>query len=280
MSIDLRSRLPVSARHAFALAFDIAFRRDPVQSLAIPVLMRAPWILIPAMLDPLGSPNTPRSVYAIASMALIVDFFLLLLTCGMMRFRARSVFNTPPTSHPAPVLECYARSLTRLPWLFVTEMVRSLVLLFGTFFLVAPGVYFGFRLSCATEAVVLDEPHLSAAFQRSFRVTQSRFERWFEMVTLSGFIALTVIFVMTVLAVIFKGLGVTFWFAATQVMMVLVTAVIQYAWTFFYLRLTEVEQPGIEVGPMYAGPVDETAESPRLRLVEPESGNREGSSPA
>src|SRR5262249_4459425 len=160
-----------------------------------------------------------------------------LLTCGMMRFRARSVFNTPVGTDPAPVLDCYARSLRRLPWLFVTEMVRSLVLVVAAFFLVIPGAYLGYRLSCATEAVVLDEPHLAAAFRRSFRLTEARFERWFEMVTLSAFIALTVIFVLTVIAVIFKSAGVTFWFAASQVVMVLVTAVIQYAWTFFYLRL-------------------------------------------
>jgi hypothetical protein len=28
--------------------------------------------------------------------------------------------------------------------------------------------------------------------------------------------------------------------------------VIQYAWTFFYLRLIEIEEPLQEVGPMYA----------------------------
>jgi hypothetical protein len=267
MSIHPRSHLPVSARHAFALAFDIATRRDLVQSLIVPLVVRAPWIVIPAVLDPLSHSNASPLVYGIASLALLVDFFLLLLTCGMMRYRARSVFNTPESAHPAPVLECYARSLGRLPWLFVTEMVRSLSLVFATFFLVLPGVFLGFRLSCATEAVVLDEPHLAGAFQRSSRLTAGRFERWFEMATLSGFIALSVIFVMTVVALVFPGPGFAVWFAVMQVIMVLVTTVIQYAWTFFYLRLVEIEAPGVEVGPLYAGG---SGEPPRLKLVEPQ----------
>ena len=46
-------RPPISARHAFALAFDLAVRRDPVQSLLVPFLLRAPWILALAVLPPL-----------------------------------------------------------------------------------------------------------------------------------------------------------------------------------------------------------------------------------
>src|SRR5215831_3037306 len=120
-----RPLAPVSARHAFALAFDLAARRDPVQSLLVPALLRGPWILIPALLSPLDHPDAGWQVFAVAGGALIVDFLLLLLTCGMMRFRARSVFNTAPGTRPAPALECYARALARLPWLFATELVRS-----------------------------------------------------------------------------------------------------------------------------------------------------------
>lgn len=268
MPIHPRSHLPVSARHAFALAFDIAMRRDALQSLVVPLLLRAPWIVIPAVLDPLHRPEATWTIYAIAGFALIVDFLLLLVTCGMMRFRARSVFNTSQGVHPAPVLDCYARSLGRLPWLFLTEMVRSLALVFATFFLVLPAVFLGCRLSCATEAVVLDEPHLAGAFSRSFRLTDGRFERWFEMVVLSAVVTLGVIFVMTVLALLVPGPGVAAWFAATQVMLLLVTSVIQYAWTFFYLRLVEIESPGVEVGPLEAG----DRGTPRLALVEASAG--------
>src|SRR5215831_11303096 len=247
-----RPLAPVSARHAFALAFDLAARRDPVQSLLVPALLRGPWILIPALLSPLDHPDAGWPIFAVAGGALIVDFLLLLLTCGMMRFRARSVFNTTPGTRPAPALECYARALARLPWLFATELVRSLAIIVSAIFLLVPALLLSFRLSCATEAVVLDEPRMLGAFMRSFRLTEGRFERWLEMVTLSTLIGLGVIFVMTILAVLVPQPGVAVWFAATQVVLVLVTTIIQYAWTFFYLRLVEVETPAVEVGPFVA----------------------------
>ena len=249
MSTAIRPLAPVSARHAFALAFDLAMRRDPVQSLLVPLLLRGPWILIPALLSPVDHPDAGWPVYAISGSALIVDFILLLITCGMMRFRARSVFNTPRSAKPASVLDCYARSFARLPWLFVTEMVRSLALVFASLFLLLPGLLLSFRLSCATEAVVLDEPHLTGAFGRSFLLTEGRFERWLEMVTLSTLIGLSVIFTMTILAWIFPQPGIGLWVAATQVVLTFVTTLIQYAWTFFYLRLVEVESPRVEIGP-------------------------------
>jgi hypothetical protein len=48
------------------------------------------------------------------------------------------------------------------------------------------------------------------------------------------------------------------------------TPIIQYAWTFFYLRLIEAEQPIIEVGPTYAQvpQVHETS-SPPASLASP-----------
>jgi hypothetical protein len=64
---------------------------------------------------------------------------------------------------------------------------------------------------------------------------------------------------MTILGVIFPQPGVAAWFAATQVVLVLVTTIIQYAWTFFYLRLVEVESPGVEAGPFHAA----TGQAPR-----------------
>jgi len=266
MSIYPRSHRPVSVRHAFALAFDLAVRRDAITSLVIPLLLRAPWILIPAVLSPLDHANAPPAVYLISAGALIVDFLLLLLTGGMMRFRARSVFNTPPSVHPEPAIACYAKALGRLPWLLVTEVVRNLVLFFATFFFVIPGMFLGFKLSCATEAVVLDEKTLAGAFRRSFRLTEGRLERWLEMVTVSAFIALGLILFMTLLALAFPAPGVSVWVAATQVILTLVTAVIQYAWTFFYLRLIEIEAPMIEEGPLLAGGAD----APKLVVVEPE----------
>lgn len=273
MSIHPRSHLPVSARHAFALAFDLAIRRDALTSLVVPLLLRAPWILVPALIQPLDHPDAPRSLYLICGAALIIDFLLLLVTTSMMRFRARSVFNLAPNVPPARAMTCYAKAVRRLPWLFVTEMVRSIALFVATFFFVLPGMYLGFKLSCATEAVVLDEPNLGAAFRRSFHLTEGRLERWFEMTTASTVIGLGLILVMTVLALLFPAPGYSVWFAITQVLLTLVTAVIQYAWTFFYLRLVEIESPVVEEGPLLAGngkPV------PHLRIVEPEEPEEAG----
>jgi hypothetical protein len=262
MSFHPRSDQPVSVRHAFALAFDIAVRR---------VLVRAPFILIPAFLAPLEHPGTPPRIYVIASCALIADYLLLLVTSSMMRFRARSVFNTPPEVRPESATSCIRKALARLPWLFVTELVRNLALAISFFVLVVPGIFFGFRLSCATEAVVLDEQTLASSFKRSFYLTNGRFERWMEMVTISAFCALALILVMSVLALLFPAPGYSMWFAATQVLMVAVTSLIQYAWTFFYLRLVEIESPVVEEGPLRTEP----GRTPHLLVIEPEEEERE-----
>ncbi len=270
MAFHPRSHRPVSARHAFALAFDLAVRRDAVVSLLVPLLLRAPFILVPALIRPLDQPNAPRGLYLLSGSCLIIDYVLWLWTSSMMRFRARSVFNTPPDVHPEPAHRCYAEAAKRLPWLIVTEWVRNIVLFLATFFFVLPGVYLGFRLSCATESVVLDEPNLDRAFRRSFSLTDGRFERWMEMTTISAVVGLGLVMVMTLVALIFPAPGVSTWIAITQVLLVLVTTVIQYAWTFFYLRLVEVEEPIVEEGPIFEG------RAPHLRIVEPENDEPSG----
>jgi hypothetical protein len=244
-----RHRLPVSTRHAFALAFDLAFRRDALHSLLVPLLLRAPWIVAIALLPSPDEADPRTSVPLLSSFTLVADFLTLLAVSAMLRFRARSVFNTPVERHPAPALECYGRGLRRLPWLLVTEVVRSVALLFATFFLIVPAIALGFRLSFATEAVVLDEPHLSAAFARSFRLTPGRFERWLEMIVVSVLLILVVAFAGAVLSVVFTGPAVSTWLAVMLLLLTAVTPVIQYAWTFFYLRLREGEAPGSDAAP-------------------------------
>src|SRR4029079_14828569 len=115
MAFHHRSHRPVSARHAFALAFDLAARRDAVASLLVPLLLRAPFILIPAVLRPLEHLDRP-GLLQICEAALILDFVLFLWTSSMLRFRARSVFNTPPGVHPEPARSCYGKAIRRLPW--------------------------------------------------------------------------------------------------------------------------------------------------------------------
>jgi hypothetical protein len=275
MSPDRSRRLPVSTRHAFALAFDLAVRRDALHSLVVPLLLRAPWILTLALLPAPVESERPGLVLLVSCLALLGDFVALLLVTAMLRFRARSVFNTPHDVVPAPALECYARALARLPWLFLTEVVRNLVLVLATFFLVLPALFLGFRLSFATEAVVLTEPHLSGAFGRSFRLTDGRLERWLELNFGSILMVLFATFVVAVLSVFVPGPSFAAWAAVMWLLVAAITPVIQYGWTFFYLRLVEVELPAAQ-SPSPPAPATEwppaSRAAPQLTLVEPPAG--------
>jgi|KBSSwiStaDraftv2_1062776.scaffolds.fasta_scaffold291412_2 hypothetical protein len=274
---------PISTRRAFALAFDLAVRRDPLHSLLIPVLMRAPWAIALALLPPLDTVDDVSPVIAIASLALIGDFITLLAIGAMLRFRARSVFNRPASVRPAPSGECYSRGLRRIPWLLTTEVVRNGVLGIAayctflptaylrlspeTFFqdlshnflqlavalsLLVPTLFLGFRLGVATESVVLDEHDLAGAFQRSFRMMRGHFERWFELVAASGALVLALAMAIAVIGVLVPSMGDSTQVSLFWLMVIAATPIIQYAWTFFYLRLVEIDFPAYEVGPLYA----------------------------
>ena len=248
-----RSRSPVSTRHAFALAFDLALRRDPVQSLIVPLLLQAPWILALGLLPSARDADRPWAVRLTWLAAQLGTFFVWLVISAMLRFRARSVFNTPAGTPPATATDCYARGLKRVPWLVITEIVRNMSILLATFFFIVPALFLGFRLSFATEAVVLNEPHMAGAFQRSFRLTEGRFERWLEMIVVSVIVVFGGAFTGAVLSIAFPGPGLNAWVAVTQVLIAAIMPIIQYAWTFFYLRLVEVDEaPAEEVGPAYA----------------------------
>ncbi len=268
-----RLRRPVSTRHAFALAFDLAVRRDPLQSLAIPLLLRAPWIIALALIPPPSESEAPGRTVLLWSLAGLGNVITGLTVDAMLRMRARSVFNTPPEVRPAPADECYARGLARAPWLFVTEMVRSLLIAGGFVLFFIPGLWAAFRLAFATEAVVLSDKNLSEAFRRSFRLTQRRFERWLELVALSVVSVLSVLFVAAAVLLAFRNLPGESWSTVGYLTAVAIWPVLQYAWTFFYLRLAEVEERGVEVGPLYAGEVMTGASAPaaqgaHLTLVE------------
>jgi hypothetical protein len=278
-------RLPVSTRHAFALAFDLAFRRDPIHSLVVPLLLRAPWALALAMIPSPedGAPVNP-TLLILGSVALVGDWITLLVVSAMLRFRARSVFNTPPGIKPLPVPEAYRMGLKRIPWLIVTETVRNFALALAasfsilpavlvrisaaTFFhdlgrnlvllvvaacLTLPFILIGFRLAIATECVVLDEHDMAGAFVRSFRLMHGRSERWFELVAGSAALIITVAMVYAFTTLMFPPLGSAAGASVFWLLIIAVTPIIQYAWSFFYLRLVEVEAPLLhEVGPMYA----------------------------
>jgi hypothetical protein len=263
-------RPPISARHAFALAFDLAVRRDPLQSLAVPLLLHTPWLLLQAMLPAPDQPGglTPRNLF-LNSVVLLGEFGVSLLVAAMLRFRARSVFNIPNDSAPAPALECYRRALPRLPWLFVTEVLRNLAMFGAGLFLVLPGV------SLATEAAVLRGGHSLAAFGRSFQLTAGRLERWLEMIALSVVMVLTVLFTCALFFFAIPGSSWSTWVTVGLFLLPLAMTLIQYAWTFFYLRLEETEVRSTGGGGLGVGEAAAAA-PPRLRLVEGGGGRESG----
>jgi len=230
-------------RHAFALAFDLALRRDPLHSLVVPLLLRAPWMVAFAFLVRRDDLETSATSSLLAAFALLGQSMMWWAVDSMLRFRARSVFNTPADARPAPIAECYAKGLARLPWLYVTEFVRNVGLTFGFGFFLVPGIFLSYRLAFSTEAVVLDDPHLTAAFRRSFHLSQGRFERWLEMIAASGSLALATLFLTVVLFIIFGPSDAWWaWLLAGSVLAAAFWPIIQYAWTFMYLRLREVEE--------------------------------------
>jgi hypothetical protein len=261
-----RPRAPVSTRHALALAFDLAFRRDPVHSLVVPLLLRGPWILAIALLPEPGPHERTAGRLALGAVALVGDLITALVVGAMLRVRARSVFNTAPGVRPAPASACYAAGLRRVPWLFATEAMRNFTLALAfvpsafagldpaaeaplkpallaaiSLALAVPAIFVLFRLGVATEAVVLDASDLAGAFQSSFLRMRGRIERWFELIMAGGVLVLVPALLMTAVWLMVPALS---WTTSVAVMWLLVAGmwpVLQYAWTFFYLRLVEIE---------------------------------------
>lgn len=281
-------RLPISARLAFALAFDLAVRRDPTHSLAVPLLLRLPWILAFPLLPPVEGEVALRTALLWCGV-LLADFVTSLVVMAMLRFRARSTFDR--SGLLAPTSECYRQGFARLPWLTVTEVTRTLVLSPSGLFLILRnsflqipslfflplGLFLAFRLSMATEAVVLRGGNAADAIARSFRLTEGRFERWLEMIALSVSIVLGVWFVATAGYLVLPQPGVNFWASAGWLILAALLPVVQYAWTFFYLRLEQIDEPLQQTGPalvMRAAAAEPEAHAPpptstpKLTLVE------------
>ena len=242
MSAPDAARPPFSMRHAFALAFDLAVRRDPFHSLLVPWLLRAPWMVAFALLVHGDDFEPSARNRLLAGIALLGQSVTWWAVDAMLRFRARSVFNTPPHVRPAPAIECYTHGLRRLPWLYLTEFVRNLGLTFAYGFFILPGFFLSYRLAFSTEAVVLDQPDLTSAFRRSFALSHGRLERWLEMIAASTSLALAVLFLTVAFYLIFGPTDAWWlWLLAGSLVAAAIWPIIQFAWTFFYLRLVEVE---------------------------------------
>lgn len=269
-------RLPISARHAFALAFDLATRRDALHSIVVPLLLWAPWIFAPTVIE-FAFPGLERSQLLLVTAAgKLLDFLVFVIVTAMLRFRARSVFNTPVTVHPAPVLECYTKGLRRVPVLYLTEALRNLALTLSIPMLFVPFLYLGFKLSMVTEVVVLRPSDPTRGAQRSFHLTEGRFERWLEMVAISVFLVVPIWFLMVVGFLAVRGSSWNAWLAVGTFLTAAIMPVIQYAWTFFYLRLEEVDpaslaaRPGaaLDIAGVPATAWRERSAQPQLKLVE------------
>lgn len=282
-----RHRLPISSRHAFALAFDLAVRRDLLHSIVVPLLLQTPWFVLFAMLPPLEESRAHLGrVTALTSLALVGQTFTGLMVSGMLRYRARSVFNTISGEHPESAWDCYSRSLERVPALYATEFLRYLALLVGGLFLYFPGLYLSFKLSMATETVVLGPLSPFAAFRRSFHLTEGRWERWLEMIAISVSLVLAVLFLVVVGFLSVPASSWSTWVAVGMVLAAAVLPIVQYAWTFFYLRLEESDTASLAsqavVAPIErsaAGFGQRTGAAPRLRLVESASPRDEDEGP-
>jgi hypothetical protein len=276
MSLDHALRRPVSTRHAFALALDLTLLRDPLHSLVVPFLLRAPWILAVVLLPATGEGQPLTPVVRVSMLALLGGSISWWAVDAMLRVRARSFYHTPHGTPPAPALECYEHGLRRLPWLYLTECVRGFAIALGFGVFVLPGVYLAYKLALSTEAVVLDERDLAGAFQHSFHLSRGRFERWLEMVVVSVLLVLGVLFFGTVLSLVVRWLSFDTWKNVTLMLLVALWPVFQYAWTFFYLRLIELEEPRMQgTGPFHGsstlgGPWHAPGSGPpQLKLVGP-----------
>jgi hypothetical protein len=136
----------------------------------------------------------------------------------------------------------------------VTELARNLVLFVAFPALFVPGLYLGYKLAFATEAVVLNDRNLVGAFEHSFHLARGRFERWFEMVAGSVLIVLAFWFLAAlVYAIPSRPPSLEIVLGGLSLLLIALLPVFQYAWTFFYLRLVEVEEPQVqEAGPFLA----------------------------
>ena len=124
---------------------------------------------------------------------------------------------------------------------------------------------------------MLDDRNLVSAFQHSIHLSRGRFERWLEMVVGSVLLVLAVWFLAAlVYAIPHRPPSLEVVVAGLSLLLIALFPVFQYAWTFFYLRLIEMEEPRMqEAGPFYAssalgGPWRAPgAGPPQLTLVEP-----------
>ena len=122
--------------------------------------------------------------------------------------------------------------------------------------LFVPLLYLGFKLSHGhRDRRAAPRAPDARAFTRSFHLTEGRFERWLEMIAISVFLVVPLWFLMALcfLAVPSSSLE-RLVLARARCSAAAIMPVIQYAWTFFYLRLEESDRGARRPGRAAAAP--------------------------
>lgn len=244
--------------------------------MVVPLAVWAPWTLAPAI-APFFFPGLSNSqMLLVQAGSNLFTFVAFVVVTSMLRFRAASIFRAGPDALPAPVGECYAKGLERAPALYLTEALRNIAFGISFSMLFVPFLYLGFRLSLATEAVVLRRENPLKAFSRSYHLTDGRFERWLEMIAMSVLLIVPVWFLAVVCFLLIPSSSWNTWLSIGSFLSAAVVPVVQYAWTFFYMRLDELDQAEAEAT-AHAAPASPQfqpswgpggAAVPKLRLVE------------
>jgi hypothetical protein len=207
---------------------------DPVQSLLVPFLLFLPWTILDNVLPEMRWEDAQPAMVALWAASAVGGLLTTLIVSAMLRVRLAAAF----AGLEQRALDSYARALERTPALLLTEILRTLAVSAATVFFIVPGVMLGYRLSVATEAVVLTEPHMAAAFQRSFSLTARRFSSWLTMllVTLAAWIL-----VLGPATALYMLLGLAWPEIPTSLVLSpclpLLLAVVQNAWTLYFMEL-------------------------------------------
>ncbi len=258
---------PVSVLRLYRRASVLALVRQPLHSWMVPFLLLLPFSILDAVLPEPHVIFRDARLFLIYAVGGLLGLVMTLIISAMLRVRCVA----EAAGRRVHGLDAYARGVERLGVLLVTEIVRTLAIGAAAVFLVIPGVVLSQRLSVATESVVLGEPSLASGFQQSFALTRRRFGSWVRMV-LAALLALFVVFAGAVFAyavLVLFGLELAASLAVAPFAAACL-AVVQYAWTYYYLELGGVARlAGVE--PSAAGQDLEPPLQPAATPVAPET---------
>ncbi len=218
----------------FRRAARLAVVGDPRQSLLLPFLLLIPWFVLESVLPDAAETPMTLTLLLLRSGGTVGGLVTSLIVNAALRLRA---WEAAAGSSRAP-LDDYARALGRTPALLLTEIVRTVAVGAAAVFLFVPGIYLLYRLSVATEAVVLRESSMGAAFQASFLLTRRSFGPWMRMLLTTAVWWVFALIAASILYFVATQIG---WIVSPSLIFApfftLMFALAAYAWTFYYLEL-------------------------------------------